>query len=74
MLCFDVIEKFLEKIGNRDDVWYATNIEIYDYIKAYENLQTSLDKKIVHNPSAIDVWFLHNGETYCVKGGETLYL
>ena len=32
-------------------------IEIYDYVMAYENLQTSADKTIVHNPSAIDVWF-----------------
>jgi hypothetical protein len=69
-----VIEDFAKYVGGREDIWYATNIEVYDYIKAYENLQTSVDKKIVHNPSAIDVWFLHNGETYCVKGGETLCL
>lgn len=71
---WDVIENFAKYVGGKEDIWYATNIEVYDYIKAYENLQTSVDKKIVHNPSAIDVWFLHDGETYCVKGGETLYL
>ncbi len=71
---WDVIENFAEYMGGRDDVWYATNIEIYDYIKAYENLQTSIDKKIVHNPSAIDVWFYQNEEIHCVKGGETLLL
>ncbi len=71
---WEVIEKFAEYVGGRDDIWYATNIEIYDYIKAYENLQTSVDKRIVHNPSAIDVWFVHRGETHCVKGGQTLYL
>lgn len=71
---WDVIEKFADYVGGREDIWYATNIEIYDYVKAYENLRTSVDKKIVHNPSAIDVWFLHNEKTYCVKGGQTLYL
>lgn len=71
---WEVIEKFAEYVGGKDDIWYATNIEIYDYVKAYENLQTSVDKKIVHNPSVIDVWFLHGEETYCVKGGQTLYL
>lgn len=71
---WDVIEKFAEYVGGRDDVWYATNIEIYDYIKAYENLQTSVDKSIVYNPSVIDVWFSQKNKTYCVKGGQTLYL
>ncbi|MBR5023053.1 MAG: polysaccharide deacetylase family protein [Oscillospiraceae bacterium] len=69
---WEVIEQFAEYIGGRDDIWYATNIEIYDYVKAYESLQTSVDKGIVHNPSAIDVWFLHQSKTYCVEAGQTL--
>ena len=32
---WEVIENFAEYIGGRDDVWYATNIEIYDYVKDY---------------------------------------
>ena len=71
---WDVIEKFAEYVGGREDIWYATNIEIYDYVKAYERLETSIDKRIVHNPSSIDVWFRECGEVYCVKGGETLYI
>lgn len=69
---WEVIEKFAEYIGDREDIWYATNIEIYDYVKAYENLQVSVDKKIIHNTSSIDVWFFENGKTYCVHSGETL--
>ncbi len=71
---WEVIENFAEYIGGRDDIWYATNVEIYDYVKAYENLQISIDKNIIHNPSVIDVWFYHINKTYCVKGGQTLYL
>ena len=71
---WEVIEKFAEYVGGRDDIWYATNIEIYDYVKAYENLQTSVDKRIIYNPSAIDVCFSHNNEMHCVKGGQTIYL
>ncbi len=71
---WDVIEKFAEHIGNKEDIWYATNIEIYDYVKAYENLQTSVDKKMIYNPSKTDVWFSQKGKIYCVKGGETLYI
>ena len=69
---WDVIEKFAEYAGGREDIWYATNIEIYDYVKAYERLETSFDKKIIHNPTSIDVWFDVQGEAYCVKAGETI--
>ena len=69
-----IIEEFARYAGGKEDIWYATNIEIYDYVKAYESLQTSVDKRIVHNPSSVDVWFAHNKQTYCVKAGETLFL
>lgn len=72
---WDIIEKFAEYIGGRDDtIWYATNIEIYDYVQAYNSLQISADKSFVHNPTATDVWFIENNKTYCVRGGETLFL
>ena len=71
---WNVIEKFAEYAGGHEHIWYATNIEIYDYVKAYESLQTSYDKKIIHNPSATDVWFEIKGKVYCVKAGETLSL
>ena len=69
---WEVIEKFAAYIGKREDIWYATNIEVYDYVKAYERLEISIDKRIVRNPSVIDVWFCEQGKTYCVKGGQTL--
>lgn len=71
---WDVIERFAEYAGGHDHIWYATNIEICDYVKAYERLQTSYDKKIVHNPTDIDIWFDIKGEIYCIKSGETLRL
>lgn len=69
---WDVIEKFARYAGGHKHIWYATNIEIYDYVKSYESLQTSYDKKIIYNPSAIDVWVEIRGEVYHVKSGETL--
>ncbi len=75
---WEIIEEFAKYIGNREDIWYATNIEIYDYVKAYENLQVSMDGTIVHNPSATDIWFVKDtaidAPTYCVRAGETLFL
>ncbi len=53
---WDRIERFAEKIGNRADVWYATNGEIVDYIEAYKSLIYSADGKTVYNPTLLDVY------------------
>ena len=71
---WNVIEEFAQYVGGKEDIWYATNIEVYDYVKAYEALQVSVDETIVHNPTAIDVWFAKGRTTYCVKAGQTLRL
>lgn len=53
---WNVIEEFCEKVGNRDDVWYATNIEIYNYVEAYKKLVFSANGKSVYNPTCIDLY------------------
>lgn len=70
---WNIIEDFARYIGERNDIWYATNIEIYDYVQAYKSLKTSYDKKIIYNPSAMDVWVYTNNETIKIKSGETFY-
>ena len=71
---WNIIEEFAAYTGGKDDIWYATNIEIYDYVKAYEALRVSVDERIIQNPTNIDVWFYHKGETHCVRAGEMLRL
>lgn len=66
-----VIEKFCEYISNRNDVWYATNIQIVDYLDALDRLQFSTDFTCVHNPSAISTWIEFNGISVEIKAGET---
>lgn len=53
---WDIIETLLEKIGGHSDVWYATNIEIFNYLTAYNSLIFSADASTVYNPTATDVW------------------
>ena len=53
---WDIIERFAERMGGRDDIWYATNIEIIEYAEAYRRLEFSLDEKLVYNPSAQSIW------------------
>ncbi len=71
---WDVIERFAEMTGNRDDVWYATNIEIYNYVTAYRSLVFNCEADVVYNPSAVDVWLYEEGKEYVVKAGDTAKL
>lgn len=71
---WDVIENFAKKVGNRDDIWYAPIIDIYDYVKAYESLYISADGSAVYNPTCTDVWVGHQGRVHCVKSGQTVWL
>lgn len=67
------IESFCEKMANKDDIWYATNIEIFRYMEAIKRLEVSPDGYICYNPSAIDVYFkTPDGKKYVVKPGETI--
>ncbi len=69
---WDRLENILKKISGHKQVWYATNIEIYDYITAQRALVISADESMVYNPSAIEVWFKKGWEVYSVKPGETI--
>lgn len=66
---WDLIEGFCSFIGSRDDIWYATNIEIVDYTKAFRRLQFSADCDFVYNPSATSVWLQVGDSIVEVKGG-----
>ena len=69
---WDVIENFAKKMSGHKDIWYATNIEIYDYVKAYEALQVDINATKAYNPAACTVWFFYKGKTYEVKPGATV--
>lgn len=69
---WDRIEKVCEKLGGQDDIWYATNIEIHDYYKAYLSLVFSADGSIVYNPTDKKIWFAVDNVPYEIAPGETI--
>ena len=71
---WEIIENFAEKTAGRDDIWYATNIEVYDYVQAYERLIFNAEVTAVSNPSAIPVWFELHGKIYCIEAGAAISL
>ena len=71
---WNVIETFAEYLGNRDDIWYATNIEIYEYVEAYRQLVFNVDGDKVYNPTALKLYFQAGSQVVSVKPGETITL
>ena len=69
---WELIEEFCETVSNNDSIWYATNIEIIDYLKALNNLKYSADCEIVYNPSAISIWISSDEKIIEIKSGETV--
>ena len=68
---WDLIEGFLEKVSNQEDIWYATNMEICEYVNAYNSLVTSADGNTLYNPTLKEIWFWADG-IYSIKPGQTL--
>ncbi len=70
-----VIEEFCEYMGGREDeIWYATNMEIYEYIEDYNRLVWSVDMSRVYNPTHRVLWFSYCDKPVSVRPGETLNL
>lgn len=66
------IEAICEKLTENDEIWYATNIEIYDYVEAYKSLRHSANGEKIYNPTLITVWLDVDGKLYSIKPGETI--
>ena len=71
---WELIESICERLSNKDDTWYATNIEIYEYVKAYESLVYSADCRRIYNPTLKKIWFDVDAVLYSIEPGETIYI
>jgi len=69
---WEIIEEFGKLVGGRNDVWYATNIEIYDYVTSFNSLRYSCDAKTVMNPTCTKLFAYKNGKDYIINPGETI--
>lgn len=74
---WNVIEDFCEYIGGKEDIWYATNGDIFEYIDAYNKLIWSADMSAVKNPTSSVIWFEASRcgvspKIYTVNPGETI--
>lgn len=71
---WQVIEEFCEMVAGHDEIWYATNIQIVDYMEAADRLQFTAAGDKVFNPSASSVWLEVDGKKVEVPGGALVTL
>lgn len=71
---WEIIETACSRLAKDNDVWLATGIEIYNYVKAYENLVYSMDGERAFNPSYMGVFVEIRGKVYEIPaGGEVVF-
>lgn len=68
---WEQLESICEIVGGCENVWYATNGEIIDYISAFNALRRSVKSNIVYNPTATDVFVRVCDKDILLKKGET---
>ncbi len=69
---WDRLDKICDTLAGHDDIWYATNIEVYDYVNAYNSLVWSADNSLVYNPTLFEIWFTTDVGNYKISPGETV--
>lgn len=68
------LERFFKPMAGKPDVWYCTNIELYDYADARDRLVVAANKRSAYNPSGIPVWLRVDGEMRAVPAGALVAL
>lgn len=71
---WEQMDTLCDALGGREDVWYATNTELYDYVWAWDQLRFSADGTMVTNPTVFTVCFDADGKLYEIQPGQTLTL
>lgn len=68
---WDKFEEICKRLSHDAGTWYATNIQIKDYLCAGRGLVCSVDQSMIFNPSAIPVWIKVAGEVMKIEPLET---
>ena len=68
------MEEFCKMMSHKDNIWYASNIEIYRYLEAVRGLVVSVNGATVYNPTATTVWYTYNEKNGVIRSGETITL
>jgi peptidoglycan/xylan/chitin deacetylase (PgdA/CDA1 family) len=64
-----LIEEFCAQAGKQDDVWYATVIDLFDYLRAADGVRVAVSGAFAENPSARPVWLAVDEAVVAIPAG-----
>jgi peptidoglycan/xylan/chitin deacetylase (PgdA/CDA1 family) len=68
------LERIYKPLAGKPDVWYATNIQLFDYENARRQLILAANKNFAYNPTALSVTILADDKQIEVPPGQTIQL
>jgi len=68
------LETVYQPLSGKPDVWYCTNIELFDYEAARQRIVLAANRRSAFNPSAMAVSLNVDGRLLDVPGGKTIKL
>ncbi|CAM2891302.1 polysaccharide deacetylase family protein [Rariglobus hedericola] len=68
------IERIYKPLSGHADVWYCTNIELFDYEEARKRVQIAANRATAFNPSALTVTLNVDGKLVDVPPGQLVKL
>lgn len=71
---WELVDQVGKLIGGSELVWKATMSEVVAYRNALAGLRFSVNRRIIYNPSALDVWVSADGESVTIPAGEAIKL
>lgn len=73
---WEYMENLLKLLsGHQQQLWCATNIEMYNYVMAQRNLRISANESMIYNPSDVAVWVERDKkDIFKIEPGQTLYI
>lgn len=69
-----IVDDLFEKVADKEDVWYATNGEICNYHKKYQQLIFSQDGKRIYNPTDTTIWLEIDNTEMSIDSGDIIEL
>jgi hypothetical protein len=65
------LERIFKPLSGKSDVWYCTNIELFDYEAARNRIVIAANLKSAYNPSAITVSIKVDSKLIEIPAGKT---
>ena len=67
------LEKLFKPLSGKPDVWYCTNIELFDYEEARKRIVIAANKASVYNPNSISITLSLDGKSLEAAPGTTVF-